>query len=80
MIVGDGGQVIRLWRKSGDGYDGPRILCEHRSSMHIQKSHPHPRFTADGKQVLFTTDHSDYCNVYLVDVPDFESLPELKEE
>ncbi|MBA7713034.1 hypothetical protein ES703_122032 [subsurface metagenome] len=72
--------MIRIWKRTEDGFDGPRILCEHRSSMHIQQVHPHPRFTADGKQVLFTTDFSGYGNVYLADVPDFETLPELKEE
>ena len=79
LIVGDGGQVIRLWKKSADGYDGPRILCEHRSSMHFQQSHPHPRFLADGKKVVFTTNFRKYCNVYIADVADFESLPVLEE-
>ncbi|HUW56791.1 MAG TPA: oligogalacturonate lyase family protein [Planctomycetota bacterium] len=80
MIVGDGGRVIRLWKDTGDGYDGPRVLCEHRSSMHIQESHPHPRFTPDGKQVVYTTNFSGYCQVCLVDVPEFESLPPVEED
>ena len=80
MIVGDGGQVIRLWKNTGDGFAGPRVLAEHRSSMHVQKSHPHPRFTPDGKKVVYTSDFSEYCNVYLVDVPEFASLPEVDED
>jgi oligogalacturonide lyase len=79
LIVGDGGKHIRLWKWTGDGFDGPRILCEHYSSMNIQQAHPHPRFTPDGRQVVFTTDRSGYCNVHMVDVPSFESLPMLKE-
>ncbi|MBM4047283.1 MAG: oligogalacturonide lyase, partial [Planctomycetes bacterium] len=54
------------------------LLCEHRSSCHVQQVHVHPRFTPDGKQVLFTSNVSGYGNVYLADVPVFESLPELK--
>jgi len=80
MIVGDGGKVVRLWKNTGSGFDGPRILAEHRSSMHIQESHPHPRFTPDGKQVVYTTNSSGYCNVYLAAVPEFETLPELEED
>ena len=80
IIVGDGGKVVRLWKNTGSGFDGPRVLAEHRSSMHIQESHPHPRFTPDGTQVVYTTNFSGYCQVYLADVPDFESLPPLEEE
>ena len=79
LIVGDGGRDIRLWKWNGTSYEGPRLLCKHNSTMHIQQSHPHPRFTSDGKKVLYTTNVSGYCNVYLVDVPEFESLPEIKE-
>ncbi len=79
LIVGDGGKHIRLWKWTGEGFAGPRILCEHYSSMNIQQAHPHPRFTPDGKQVVFTSDRSGYCNVHVVDVPEFHSLPELKE-
>lgn len=76
-IVGDAGSVVRLWNWSGERFDGPRILCEHRSSMHIQQTHVHPRFTPDGSQVVYTSDMSGYGNVYLVDVPDFQTLPTL---
>jgi oligogalacturonide lyase len=78
LIVGDGGRVVRLWKRKGEGFDGPRVLCEHRSSFHIQQVHVHPRFTPDGRQVLFTSDVSGYGNLYLVQVPEeFESLPEI---
>jgi oligogalacturonide lyase len=77
LVVGDGGSVIRLWKWNGNGFDGPRALCEHRSSMQIQKVHPHPRFTPDGKRVVYTGDTSGYGNIYLADVPPFEELPEI---
>lgn len=77
LIVGDGGGVIKLWKWNGNTYDGPRVLCEHKSSLKTQHSHPHPRFNANGNRVLYTSDVTGYCNVYLVDLPDFESLPYL---
>lgn len=78
LIVGDA-QQVRLWKWNGRSYDGPRILCEHRCSAHIQHVHVHPRFTPDGRQVLFTSDMSGYGNVYLAAVPEFEALPEVKD-
>ena len=79
LIVGDGGDEIRLWKWNGTEYEGPRMLCRHNSTMNIQQSHPHPRFSADGTKILYTSDVTGYCNVYLVDVPDFETLPEINE-
>lgn len=79
LIVGDGGAVIRLWKWNGETYDGPRILCEHNSSLKTQHSHPHPRFNAAGDKVIYTSDVTGYCNVYQVDIVEFESLPGLDE-
>jgi oligogalacturonide lyase len=56
------------------------VLCEHRSSKHIQQVHVHPRFSPDGGEVLYTSDVSGYGNLYLVDVPAFETLPKLEDE
>ncbi|MDQ1912732.1 oligogalacturonate lyase family protein [Paenibacillus sp. GD4] len=86
LIAGDGQQTsayhgeqlqdtICLWKKTGDRLEGPRILCRHRGSFQSQKIHVHPRFSPDGKQLLFTSDMSGYGNLYLVDVPEFETLP-----
>ena len=79
LIVGDGGNVVRLWQRQGDGYGAPRALCCHDSSMKIQQLHVHPRFSPDGTHVLFTSDVSGYGNVYLAEMPDFASLPEIKD-
>ena len=79
LIVGDGGRVVRLWQRQGDGYGAPRALCCHDSSMKIQQLHVHPRFSPDGTHVLFTSDVSGYGNVYLAEVPDVDSLPEAKD-
>lgn len=78
LIVGDGGGVIRLWKRSGDGFAGPRLLAQHRSSMKIQQAHPHPRFTPSGEKVVFTSDWTGYCQVYEAQVPAFESLPPVQ--
>lgn len=88
MIVGDGQQAsayhgdrsrasIRLWKRNGDVLEGPRILCVHRGSFQIQKLHVHPRISPSHQKVLFTSDMSGYGNLYLADIPDFESLPEI---
>ncbi|MCC3355902.1 oligogalacturonate lyase family protein [Bacillus sp. REN16] len=88
LIVGDGQQssayhgeryqdCIFLWRNTDHGMEGPRILCKHRASFQVQQIHVHPRLSPDGTKILFTSDQSGYGNVYLVDVPDFETLPKL---
>lgn len=79
LVVGDGGGVIRLWRWDGNGYAGPRILCDHYSTMRIQQTHPHPRISPDGQYVVFTSDKSGYGNVYMVRLVDFGSLPPANE-
>ncbi|GAG35221.1 unnamed protein product, partial [marine sediment metagenome] len=79
LVVGDASPVVRIWRWNGESYDGPRVLCEHRSSAHVQKVHVHPRFTPDGSHVLYTSDCSAYGNLYLAEVPEFDALPPLEE-
>jgi oligogalacturonide lyase len=90
FVVGDGQQTscyngpqfqdtLQVWRNTGEGFEGPRILCKHRGSFQSQILHVHPRLSPDGKQVLFTSDKSGYGNLYMVDVPDFESLPVRQE-
>jgi oligogalacturonide lyase len=83
MIAGDGQRGtlwVRLWRWNGEDFDGPKILCRHRSSFHTQIAHVHPRFSPDGKRVDFTSDTLGYCNVYVADIPDFDALPDVEGE
>ncbi len=79
VIVGDGDGVIRTWKWENTRYVGPRVLCRHDSSMHIQQAHPHPRISPDGKNVVFTSDLEGYCNVYMAPLAEFESLPPVEE-
>lgn len=93
IIVGDGtpaavfgyqGDIarpfIQLFKWDGEEYVGPRILAYHRSTFNNQHAHPHPRFTPDGKYVLYSSDLTDYANMYLVEVGDFDDLPELTDD
>lgn len=74
LIVGDGAGVIRVWKKEGDRYAGPRVLCRHDSAMRIQQTHPHPRISPDGDYVVFTSDRSGYGNVYTASLVEFDAL------
>ncbi|MDQ0229580.1 oligogalacturonide lyase [Metabacillus malikii] len=90
FIVGDGNQSIAyhgeyyhdslfLWKKNRGVLEGPRLLCKHRASFHIQQIHVHPCIRPDQKKILFTSDQSGYGNLYIVDIPDFETLPKMKD-
>ncbi len=79
LIVSDSGNSIKLYRYNGVDFDEARVLCMHDGSFFYQSHHPHPRFTADGKQVLFNSNVSGYCNLYLADVPqDVAALPKVE--
>jgi oligogalacturonide lyase len=68
--------VMVYWKKVNGSFTEPKILCEHRCSFHSQNVHAHPRFSPNGKQMLFTSDKNGYGNLYLVDIPDDpDSLP-----
>jgi oligogalacturonide lyase len=79
MIVGDGGQEIRLWKWNGEAFEGPRALSVHRCSKRDQMFHVHPRFRSDGKQVVYTSDAPAYGQVFVADVPEFSALPAIAE-
>jgi oligogalacturonide lyase len=79
LVVGDGAAdnaYLMLWRYSGGKFEGPRFLAWHRGSFHTQQVHVHPCFSPDGKQIVFTADPQGYGQVFMVDIPEFESLPE----
>lgn len=83
LIVGDGSRTaphLLLWRFRDGQFEGPRVVLTHYGSFHVQILHVHPRFSPDGKQILFTSDLSGYGNVYLVDTPDFDALPRLDDQ
>jgi oligogalacturonide lyase len=80
LIVGDGSRdapTLRLWRFRDGRFEGPRVALTHRGSFQSQILHVHPRFSPDGKQILFVSDMSGYGNLYLIDTPDFDALPAL---
>jgi len=63
----DGRDYIGLIRHRDDMCE-VRPLCHHGSSWLTQESHPHPIFTPDGKNVIFTSDREGVCNVYMAPV------------
>jgi oligogalacturonide lyase len=88
LIVGDGTPAavfgdfdaqpfIQLFKWDGGRYVGPRVLAHHRSTFNDQHAHCHPRFTPDGRAILYTSDLTAYANLYLVEIGDFDALPEL---
>lgn len=77
MVVSDVAKTVNLFSWNGTGYDQGRALCSHDCSFKMQQLHVHPRFNADATQVLFTSDVSGYGNLYLVDIPTFDTLPLL---
>ncbi len=74
-VVSDVGPTVNIWQWNNEDYGEARALCSHDSSFKIQQLHVHPRFSEDGSQVVFTGDVSGYGNVYLVEMPDFATLP-----
>lgn len=82
QIVVDGKGDLKhliIWGKEVEQFTNPKVLCEHRCSFHSQKVHAHPRFTPDGKYVLFTSDKNGYGNLYMVELPaDLNELPDFK--
>jgi oligogalacturonide lyase len=68
-MVADGemhpGCISRVWLQ--DGRQEFEVLCRHDSYRYgdDQRCHPHPSFTPDGRQVVFTSNVSGSSNVYL---------------
>jgi len=81
LIVGDGAAdnpYLLLWRYRNGKFEGPKTLVWHRGSFHTQRVHVHPCFSSDGKQIVFTADPQGYGQVFVVDVPEFDTLPNHK--
>jgi oligogalacturonide lyase len=80
LIVGDGSRSapqLLLWRFEEGQFSKTRVVLTHRGSFHVQVTHVHPRFSPDGRQILFVSDASGYGNLHLVDTPEFDALPEM---
>ncbi len=78
-IVGDGDAAnpyLLLWRYREGTFEGPKALAWHRGSFHTQRVHVHPCFSADVKQIIYTADPQGYGQVFIVDIPDWDALPE----
>ena len=81
LVVGDGAAdnpYLLLWRYRGGHFEGPKILAWHRGSFHTQRVHVHPCFSPDGRQIVYTADPQGYGQVFMVDIPEFEALPDPK--
>ncbi|MBK8946334.1 MAG: PD40 domain-containing protein [Ignavibacteriae bacterium] len=57
-----------MFTRGEDKMEKEEILFEHGSSWDGQDSHPHPRFSPNGKYILFSTDKTGDAQVYTVKV------------
>ena len=79
LIVSDSGKAIKLYQRKGTEFDKARVLAMHDGSFFYGSHHPHPRMSADGKSVLYNSNVSGYCQLYIAKIPeDISSLPELE--
>lgn len=79
LVVGDGNAqepYLLAWRFRNGAFEGPKVLAWHRGSFHTQQVHVHPCVHADGRKVLYTADAQGYGQVFIVDVPDWDALPD----
>ncbi len=70
---------LMLFRRTPEGFDGPRVLAFHRATFNEQCQHPHASFTPDGRRVLYTSDMGGYSNVHLVELGAIEDLPRVED-
>ena len=79
LVVGDGdaqNPYLLAWRFRDGAFQGPKVLAWHRGSFHTQQVHVHPCVHAQGTKVLYTADPQGYGQVFIVDVPDWDALPD----
>lgn len=69
--------LLYRWDDDAGEYEGPRTLAT--VDWGSESPHPHSRFSPDGSTVVFDSDRYDgSSDVFLVEVPEFESLPEYE--
>ena len=79
LIASDSGSSIKLYRFNGSDFDPARVLCMHDGSFFYGSHHPHPRFCADGRHILYNSNVTGYCQMYLAEIPeDVTTLPLLQ--
>jgi oligogalacturonide lyase len=79
LVVGDGNAqepYLLAWRFHAGSFEGPKVLAWHRGSFHTQQLHVHPCVHANGTKVLYTADPQGYGQVFIVDVPQWDALPD----
>jgi len=79
LVVGDGdieNPYLLAWRFRDGVFQGPKVLAWHRGSFHTQALHVHPCVHANGTKVLYTADAQGYGQVFIVDVPEWDNLPD----
>lgn len=62
------GNYLTLWKFERDKFLSEQKLYKHESSWEGQPSHPHPRFSPNGKYILFSTDKTGSPQVYTVKI------------
>lgn len=81
VIVGDGSRTspdLLLWRFRDGRFEGPKLILSHRCSFHSQDVHVHPRFSPDGRNIIYASDAGGYGNVYALATPDFDDLADVE--
>jgi oligogalacturonide lyase len=58
--------LLVMFTRGEDRIEETKVLFHHNSTMVGQNSHPHPRFSPNGKYILFTTDRTGTAQVYTV--------------
>ncbi len=79
LVVGDGdaqNAYLLAWRFRDGIFHGPKVLAWHRGSFHTQALHVHPCVHANGAKVLYTADPQGYGQVFIVDVPEWDAMPD----
>ena len=79
LIVGDGSRddpYLLLWRFGNGHFEGPKVLAWHQATFHMGHLHVHPCFSPYGNQVIYTSDPEGYGQLFKIDLPDFDALPD----